>query len=145
MISSLSVPRLDPDQHFYKPPTKSSWFCLSLFQACSLFLAPRATCSNEFHNSISCEQKPTSDLGLLPDSWGIKQICLHCQVQLEQVTAVDHHKGYGQSISRDMGRKIPLPAFTQFLLNQSLTDLIADWIVTNSKWKSSGLARSQIF
>lgn len=49
---SLSVAGLDPDQHFYKPLAKSSWFCLSLFWACSLFLAPRATCSNEFHTSI---------------------------------------------------------------------------------------------
>lgn len=51
-------------------------------------------------------------LGLLPDSWGIKQGHLHCQVQPEQVTAADHCK----VLSRDMDRKITMSAFTQFLL-----------------------------
>lgn len=69
-----------------------------------------------------CEQKTMSVLGLLPDSHGIKQGHLHCQVQPEQGTASDHHK----VVLRDMGRKITLSGFIQFLLNQILTDPTGD-------------------
>lgn len=108
--SMISVPGLDPEQHFYKPPTKSSRFCLWLALACSLFLAHREPAAMSSTSLFVVNKKLHQVLvyclihGVF--NWDI------CTVKCNLSTAAGHHK----VLFRDMDRKIILSAFTQFFL-----------------------------